>query len=158
MKLYDAMTPNTLRVQAFLAEKGIDVAREKIDVLNGGTRTAEYLALNPFGEVPLLELDDGRLIAESVAICRYFETLHPEPALMGQGAEDAALVEMWNRRMEFHIFGPVGNYGRHSHPFFADKVEQVADFAAPSCAGSRPAGPGSTANSPTAGRSSPATG
>lgn len=129
MKLYDALTPNTLRVQVFLAEKGIDVPRQKIDVLNGGTRTPEFLALNPLGELPLMELDDGRLIAESVAICRYFEWLHPEPALMGTGAADEAHVEMWNRRMELHIFWPLAQYGRHTIPFFADKVEQVPDYA-----------------------------
>ena len=81
MKLYDAMTPNSLRVKVFLAEKGVDVPRQKIDVMGGGTRTPEFLALNSLGELPVLELDDGRILTESVAICRYFEELHPDPSL-----------------------------------------------------------------------------
>jgi glutathione S-transferase len=130
MKIYDAMTPNTLRVQVFLAEKGVEVPREKIDVMGGGTRTPEFLAKNSLGELPLLELDDGSFVAESVAICRYFEALHPEPSLMGGSPREQAHIEMWNRRMEHHIFAPVGEFGRHTIPFFADKVEQVPDYAA----------------------------
>ena len=130
MKLYDAVTPNTGRVQIFLAEKGIDVPREAIDIFAGGTRTSEFLAKNPFGELPLLELDDGRCLAESVAICRYFEELHPQPSLMGCGAEERAFVEMWNRRLELHIFGPVSNVAQHTIDFFADRVEQIPAYAA----------------------------
>ena len=129
MKLYDAMTPNSLRVKVFLSEKGIEVPRHPVDVLGGGTRTPEFLAINPFGELPVLELDDGRILTESVAICRYFETLSPETSLMGRDPYDQALIEMWNRRMEFHIFGPIGEVGRHSLEFFADKTEQLPAYA-----------------------------
>ena len=129
MKLYDAMTPNTLRVQVFLAEKGVDVPRHEVSVLSGGTRTPEFLAINPLGEVPVLELDDGRILTESVAICRYFEELHPEPRLMGENAYDQAHIEMWNRRMEHHLFGTIGAVGRHTIAYFADKVEQMPAYA-----------------------------
>lgn len=130
MKLYDAMTPNSLRVKVFLAEKGIDVPLHKVSLMEGETRTPEFLAINPFGELPVLELDDGRHLTESVAICRYFEELHPEPRLMGEDAYEQAHVEMWNRRMEFHVFGPIGAVGRHTFEFFADKLEQVPEYAA----------------------------
>ncbi len=130
MRLYDSMTPNTLRVQVFLAEKGIDVPRHKINVLGGGTRTPDFLAINSLGEIPVLELDGGQILCESVAICRYFEALHPEPRLMGESAAEQADIEMWNRRIEIHLFGPIGDMARHSLPFFADKVEQIPDYAA----------------------------
>lgn len=130
MKLYDAMTPNTLRVNVFLAEKGIDLPREKIDVLGGGTRTPEFLAINSKGEVPVLELDDGTRIAESIAICRYIEALHPTPSLFGETPRQQALIEMWNRRVELHLFNAIGNMAQHSFPFFADKIEQFADYSA----------------------------
>ena len=130
MKLYDAMTPNSLRVKVFLAEKGVDVPRHEISVLGGGTRTPEFLAINSLGEVPVLELDDRRILTESVAICRYFEELHPEPSLMGESAYDQAHIEMWNRRVEHHLFGPIGAMARHTFAFFADKVEQIPEYAA----------------------------
>ncbi len=129
MKLYDAVTPNSLRVRAFLAEKGIEVERQKVDVLGGGTRTPEFLAINSLGELPVLECDDGNILTESVAICRYFEERQAAPRLMGEDAYDQAWVEMWNRRMEQQIFGPIGNVGRHTIPFFADKCEQLPAYA-----------------------------
>jgi len=130
MKLYDSMTPNSLRVKVFLAEKGIEVPRHKINVLGGDTRTPEFLAINSLGEIPVLELDGGEILCESVAICRYFEALHPEPRLLGESAFEQANIEMWNRRVEFHVFGPIGDAARHSIPFFADKVEQIEAYAA----------------------------
>lgn len=130
MKLYDAKTPNTLRVQVFLAEKGLEAPREPVDVAGGGTRTPKFLAKNSLGEVPLLELDDGRFLAESVAICRYVEARHPQPSLFGESPEEIGLIEMWNRRVEHHLFGAIGNVARHRFPFFADKVEQNEAFAA----------------------------
>ena len=101
MKLYDfTRAPNPRRVRIFLAEKGITVAMEQVDLFTGANRTPEALRRNPYGGLPVPELDDGACIAESVAICRYFEDLHPQPALMGVDAKDRAVVEMWNRRME----------------------------------------------------------
>jgi len=95
MKLYDyKMAPNPRRVRIFLAEKGIQVPDEQIDLAKAQNRTPEFLKINPFGGVPVLQLDDGTLLAETVAICRYFEEMHPEPRLMGVDARDKALVEM----------------------------------------------------------------
>ena len=130
MKLYDAMTPNSLRVKVFLGEKGIDLPKQAVDVMGGGTRTPAFLSINSLGELPVLELDDGRILTESVAICRYFEALQPQPSLMGESPYDQALIEMWNRRMEIHIFGPIGAMARHSFAFFADKLEQLPEYAA----------------------------
>ncbi len=96
MKLHEfTMAPNPRRVRIFLAEKGIQVPFEQVDIGKGENRTPEFLAKNPMGRVPVLELDDGTYLAESVAICRYFEEQHPEPPLLGTDAKDRAWVEMW---------------------------------------------------------------
>ena len=129
MKLYNAMTPNNLRVNVFLLEKGMEVPQKRIAILEGGTRTPEYLAINPLGELPALVLDNGEVLTESVAICRYFEVLQPAPRLMGDSAYEQAFIEMWNRRIEQRIFDPIGAVARHTFPFFADKVEQLPAYA-----------------------------
>jgi len=117
MKLYDfARAPNPRRVRIFLAEKGIDVPRETVDIGALAQRTPAYAAINPMQRVPALVLDDATAIAESVAICRYFEELQPEPPLFGQGALERALVEMWNRRAEMHLLFPVASVFQHLHP------------------------------------------
>lgn len=119
--------PNPRRVRMFLAEKGIEIAYEEIDLLGGNLRTAGFTAMNPMHQVPVLVLDDGTCISESVAICRYFEDLHPEPALFGRGALGRATVEMWNRRMELGFFVQVAQVFRHLHPKMADnELPQVA--------------------------------
>ncbi len=129
MKLYDTKTaPNPRRVRIFLAEKGIDVPTVQVDIAGGENRRPPYIDKNPLGGVPMLELDDGTIIAESVAICRYFEELHPDPPLMGTGAEDRALVEMWNRRMEHNVALPAMNSFRHTHEFFKGRIPQVPEF------------------------------
>src|ERR1700678_4005367 len=108
MKLYDGgRAPNPRRVRIFLAEKGITVPAEQVDLGTMQQRSEAFTAINPMQRVPALLLDDGTVIAESIAICRYFEALHPDPPLFGRGALDAALVEMWNRRVELHLFFPV---------------------------------------------------
>ena len=101
MKLYNhALAPNPRRVRIFAAEKGIELALEEVDILAGQNRTAEFLAKNSSGAVPVLELDDGSHLSESVAICRYLEGLHPEPNLLGCDLREQAEIERWNRRME----------------------------------------------------------
>src|SRR5215472_5670202 len=116
MKIYDyKLAPNPRRVRVFLAEKGINVPFEEIDIMKGVNRQPEFLKKNSLGGIPVLELDDGRYLAESVAICRYFELLHPEPALFGKGAFEQATIEMWNRRIELALFVPVGMVWAHSH-------------------------------------------
>ncbi|MEO8605507.1 MAG: glutathione S-transferase [bacterium] len=129
MKLYDSQTaPNPRRVRIFLAEKGVSVPVEQVDIASAANRAPEFRAKNPTGGVPVLELDDGTFLAESVAICRYFEERHPEPALMGTDAQDRAVVEMWQRRMELELFGPITQVFRNSHPFFAGRIPQVPEW------------------------------
>jgi glutathione S-transferase len=132
MKLYyDAgRAPNPRRVKIFLAEKGVAVPAETIDLGKMEQKSSAFTALNPVQRVPALVLDDGTVIAESIAICRYFETLHPEPPLLGRSAVEAALVEMWQRRIEFHLFWPVSQVFRHLHPAMVQmEVPQIAAWA-----------------------------
>jgi glutathione S-transferase len=129
MKIYDStMAPNPRRVRIFLAEKGIQVPYEQIDLAKAQHRTPEFLAINPMGGIPVLELDDGTHIAESVAICRYFEEQQPEPPLMGTDAKDRALVEMWQRRMEFNVLLLTAQTFRNTHDFFKGRIPQVAEY------------------------------
>jgi glutathione S-transferase len=117
MKLYDGgRAPNPRRVRIFLAEKGLTVPTEQVDLGSLQHRGPAYTAINPMQRVPALVLDDGTVITESIAICRYFEALHPDPPLFGRGAVDGALIEMWNRRVEFHLYLPVSYVFRHLHP------------------------------------------
>jgi len=121
--------PNPRRVRIFLAEKHITVPFEELDLMAGALRTPQFTAINPMQRVPVLVLDDGTAISESVAICRYFEEVQPEPALMGRGALGRALVEMWNRRVELGFFAAVAAAFRHLHPKMAHlEVPQVADW------------------------------
>ncbi len=130
MKLYDGgRAPNPRRVRVFLAEKGIEVPMQPVDMGELGHKSDEITARNPLQRLPVLELDDGTVIAESVAICRYFEELHPEPALFGRDAVGRALVEMWQRRLEFHLLMPVAQAFRHIHPAMqAWEVPQIPEW------------------------------
>ena len=132
MKLYNApFAPNPRRVRIFLAEKGITVALEPVDLGAKEHWGEQFTALNPFQLVPVLELDDGAVIFESVAICRYFEEIQPEPPLFGVGAVGKAQVEMWNRVIELELYRHVANAFRHSHPRMADReTPQIAELAA----------------------------
>ena len=129
MKLYTFEAPNPLRVHVFLREKGIDVPTVTVDLPAGASREPAFLEKNSLGEVPVLELDDGSFLTESVAICRYLEGVHPETPLMGDSQLKAARIEMWNRRMEQKIMGPIGGVGLHTFQFFADKIEQMPAYA-----------------------------
>ena len=129
MKIYDyKLAPNPRRVRVFLAEKGISVPLEEVDIFKGVNRQPEFLKKNSLGGIPVLELDDGRYLAESVAICRYFELLHPEPALFGKGAFEQASVEMWNRRIELALFVPVGMVWGHSHELTRARIKQIPEM------------------------------
>ena len=124
MKLYDGgRAPNPRRVRIFLAEKGITLPAEQVDLNALEQRTQAYTAINPMQRVPALVLDDGTVIAESIAICRYFEAVQPDPPLFGRGALASALVEMWNRRVEFHLFVPVSTIFQHLHPAMKQMVD-----------------------------------
>jgi glutathione S-transferase len=131
MKLYDSkLAPNARRVRIFLAEKGMSVPMVDVDLARLDQKTTAFSVLNPFQTVPVLELDDGEVISESAAICRYFEELRPEPPLFGVGALERARVEMWHRRLELQLFFPIAQTYRHTHP--AAKVlepRQIAEWA-----------------------------
>ncbi|MGH7986900.1 MAG: glutathione S-transferase family protein [Candidatus Binataceae bacterium] len=130
MKIYNSSAaPNPRRVRVFLAEKGLQVPYEEVDLVKAVNRTPEFRKKNPLAGVPVLELDDGTCIAESVAICRYFEELHPQPALFGTGAKERALVDMWNRRMEFALLQPIADTFRQKHEFFKGRIRQVPEYA-----------------------------
>lgn len=129
MRLYDTKSaPNPRRVRIFLAEKGVEIPVVQVDLLSRENYTPEFRAKNPMGRVPVLELDDGTCIAETVAICRYVEGMHPQPPLMGTDVKDRALVEMWQRRMELEIFQPIANVFVHTHDYFKGRVEQVPAY------------------------------
>src|SRR5262244_527035 len=130
VKLYNhAVAPNPRRVRIFAAEKGIELSLEEVDILAGQCRTPEFLAKNSSGGVPVLELDDGTYLAESVAICRYLEGLHPEPNLMGTDAREQAFIEQWNRRAELLLFGPIGRAFQNTSPLLAQFVgRQFKDY------------------------------
>jgi glutathione S-transferase len=130
MKLYGAPmpAPNPRRVRIFLAEKGVHLAETPLDLRGREHKSPEHRARNSLGQVPTLELDDGTAISETVAICRYLEEIHPEPALFGATAVERAQVDMWVRRIEFVLMAPVGNFWRHAHPFTAALVTQFKDF------------------------------
>jgi glutathione S-transferase len=130
MKLYDSgRAPNPRRVKIFLAEKGITLETEQIDINKLEHRSEAYSAINPVQQVPALVLDDGFVLTETIAICRYFEELHPEPPLFGTDAFERALVEMWQRRIEFGLLGPVAAVFRHLHPAMAQmEVPQLPEW------------------------------
>jgi glutathione S-transferase len=128
MKLYDGgRAPNPRRVRIYLAEKDITVPLVSVD-LGAMEHTSEaFTAINPLRQVPALVLDDGTIITESIAICRCFEALHPEPPMFGVGGLEQARVEMWNRRAEQQLYVPVSQAFRHLHPAMkAREVPQVA--------------------------------
>jgi len=131
MKLYDSkMAPNPRRVRIFLAEKGIGVPTEQVDMMAKQHLTPEYTAINPLQRMPALVLDDGTIISESIAICRYFEALRSQPPLFGTGAKEIAIVEMWNRRCELSLLFPVAQVFRHTHPAMKElEVPQVPAWA-----------------------------
>ena len=131
MKLYDGKrTPSGRRARIFIREKGLDLPEiVDVDIAKKEHLDPAYAKLNPRRRVPTLVLDDGTAIAESVAICRYFEETHPEPPLFGVGAKGKAIVEMWNRRMELGLLQCVTSVFRHLNPFMADlEKPQVADW------------------------------
>ena len=131
MKLYDSkQAPNARRTRIFLSEKSITVPTEQVDIMAKQQKTPEYTAINPFQRMPALVLDDGTVITESIAICRYFEEQQPDPPLFGNGAKEIALVEMWNRRAEINFFSNVAAVFRHLHPAMKElEVPQVPAWA-----------------------------
>lgn len=128
VKLYNGFSPNGIRVSAFLAEKGIEIPIQPIDISAGEPREPSFLKLNSLAEVPVLELDDGTVITESMAICRYLEAQQPERPLFGNDPIAQAQIEMWNRRIELRIFNVIGDVGRHEFELFKSRG-QVPEYA-----------------------------
>jgi len=129
MKLYShAVAPNPRRVRIFAAEKGIELVLEDVDILAGQNRTPEFLAKNSSGGVPVLELDDGSCLSESVAICRYLEGLYPEPNLLGRDLREQAEIERWNRRMELELFAAIGRTVQHTSSIFQGRFKQFPEY------------------------------
>jgi glutathione S-transferase len=123
--------PNPRRVHLYLAEKGLEVPCETVDIMTRANRQPEFLEkVNALGGLPVLELDDGTHIAESVAICRYFEVLHPEPALFGKTAEEQGRIEMWSRRIELGLMRPVGMVWVHGSPLTRKVIKHQIPEAA----------------------------
>lgn len=129
MKIYDfAFAPNPRRLRIFVAEKGLKIPTEQVDLATGQNRTPEMLAKNPAGGLPVLELDDGTHMAESVAICRYLEGLHPDPNLMGKDSRDQSIIEMWNRRVELGLFAAAGRAFQHTNELFKARLKQFPEY------------------------------
>jgi len=130
MKLFDGgKAPNPRRVRVFLAEKGIEVPLVPVDMGAMGHREPDVASRNPLRRLPVLELDDGTVLTESVAICRYFEEVQPEPPLFGTGALGRARVEEWQRRMELNLMMPVAHAFRHVHPAMKEwEVPQIPEW------------------------------
>ena len=129
MKIYDfAFAPNPRRLRIFVAEKGLKIPIEQVDIFTGKNRTPEMLAKNPAGGLPVMELDDGTHLAESVAICRYLESLHPEPNMMGKNSREQADIEMWNRRVELGLFSAAGRAFQHTNELFKARLKQFPEY------------------------------
>jgi glutathione S-transferase len=130
MKLYDfPLAPNPKKVRVYLAEKGIQMPIEPIDAINGANRTPEFLAKNPLGGLPVLELDDGTCLPESLAIMEYLEELHPDPPMIGREPFERARVRATERICELGVLANVATVFQNTSPFFAQRVKQSAEAA-----------------------------
>jgi len=131
VKLYDSVGPNPRLVRMFVAEKGIQIPSTQVDIMAGENRAAEYRARNPFGQMPALELDDGRVIAETTVICEYLEELHPKPALIGSTPEERAEARMWTRRAVLNVIEPMSNGFRYKEALamFKDRMRTIPQAA-----------------------------
>ena len=129
MKIYETRTaPNPRRVRMFLAEKGIDVDYVQVDIQKGENLSPEMRAKNPLGKIPILELDDGTCIAETDAICTYFEALQPEPPLMGKTPVEKGIISMWQRQVELAFMMQVGMCFQHTTGYFKDRMVPVPEY------------------------------
>ncbi len=121
--------PNPRRVRIFAAEKGIELPTQTVSIVAGEHKAPDYLAVNSRGQTPALKLDDGSVLTESVAICRYLEALYPEPPLFGTSPEEIGAIEMWIRRVELIVMAPIGAVWVHTHPFTARlPIQRFADY------------------------------
>ncbi len=131
MKIYETKTaPNPRRVRMFMAEKGLLEKAEfvQIDLLKGENLTPEYAARNPMKKVPVMELDDGTCISETMAICRYFEESYPETPLLGRSPLEKAKIEQWLRWIEYYFFMPTGMCFQHTSGYFKDRMNPIKEW------------------------------
>ena len=131
MKLYDSIGPNPHVVRMFAAEKGLELQKQTVDLMAGENRQPAHLARNPMGQLPALELDDGRFISEITAICEYLEDIQPAPALIGATPDARAITRMWTRRVDINICEPLTNGFRFSGglPLFKDRIPVIPHAA-----------------------------
>lgn len=131
MLLYhDLRAPNPRRVRIFLAEKGVAYDTIEVSIAASQHQSAEFRKKNPLSLLPVLELPDGKVLRESMAICRYIEELHPEPNLMGADAWERAQIEQWNRHAELELLFPIAQVFRNTHAFWNGRIKQAPDFGA----------------------------
>ena len=131
LKLYDnAFAPSPRRVRMFLAEKGLAFESVPVDIAAGETSAADFLSVNPLGEVPVLELPDGTRLRESLAICRYLEAMQPEPALLGRHDPERAEIESIVLQLMFRVYVPTTHAFRHTHKFWAGRITQIPEYGA----------------------------
>ena len=132
MKLYSSMGPNPAVVTMFLAEKGAQIPAEPVDLMKGENRQAPYMAKNPAGQLPCLELDDGSYLSEIVAICEYLDEKFPNPPLIGSTPEERAQTRMWVRRVDLNICEPLTNGFRFAEglPLFQSRIRTIPQAAA----------------------------
>ncbi len=131
MHLWMATTdtaPNPRRVALFCKVKGIDIAETRLDLFKGEHKSPEFLALNPRGQLPVLRLDDGRCLSETVAICRYLDEIYPEPPMFGSNAFERAETDMWIRRTELLLGSAVAGFWVHGHDFTAKLFPQIRAY------------------------------
>ena len=131
MKFYNSIGPNPRVVKMFMAEKGLDIPREEVNLMAGENRQAPHLARNPAGQTPALELDDGFILSEITVICEYLDELHPNPPLIGVNAVERAETRMWTRRVDLNIAEPLANGFRFSQGLglFKDRVRCIPQAA-----------------------------
>ncbi len=131
MKFYNSIGPNPRVVRMFMAEKGISIPVQEVDLMKGENRQPDHLKRNPHGQMPALELDNGHYLSEITAICEYLEDVHPKPALIGANPEQKAECRMWTRRVDLNICEPMANGFRFSEglPLFKSRVVTVPEAA-----------------------------
>lgn len=130
MLLYhDPRAPNPRRVRVFLAEKGVAYDTIEVSIAAQVHQTQEFKKKNPIQLLPVLEMPDGKVLRESMAICRYLEELYPEPNLFGRDAWERAQIEQWNRHAELELLFSIAQVFRNSHKFWEGRIKQAPEFA-----------------------------
>lgn len=132
MKLYNSVGPNPQVVRTFMAERGISVPLEEVDIMGGANRQADYLKVNPAGQLPALQLDDGTILTEITVICEYLDETHPGQPLMGETPEERARIRSWTRWADLNVCEPLANGFRFSEglPLFQDRMRCIPEAAA----------------------------